>query len=528
MHRRPIHFAHSMLRSRWFFAVVASAVSAVNATLAQAAITWDGEGNSNWWFDPTNWAYNNNDNASLPPADPIASGDLQVNIGTGAWDVTGEGLVYDPENDPFFAAASSVAFPAGSLLTTTAGFEGRDYGPETLYRFYVSRNTTNTNLITVKSGDMVIESTTIIGRSGSTVEAQNVGRLNQLGGSVRLPLTALDLGQREASGWGNGIYDYRGGILEVSEIGGAGIRLSAGGSSGAGGTGRFIMHNPTTPGRVRAFDFVVAANGGPNGVDDPALNPDGVNTGVGVVEFHFENGGTRPIQVSRNLAINNGLDSDLFGLRSSRLELVLNAAPAVDGGGVPGNLGLFDVNFGDLFGGTITGTGDLDGDAVFNNDRVFSNADGSAAYREGDMVSALFGGSTYNWTISYTGNITWTDPETSVVGEVTGAGTGVDVVLVGHSSVLAPAANADFDGDNDVDGNDFLVWQRGLGPGTSSTGDANGDGTVDGADLTIWRDQFGSAPIAAAAGAVPEPSALALASLGLAALAARRRRRTQA
>jgi hypothetical protein len=524
MFRSTTYLAYSF-HSRWLVAVVAFAVLTANATSARAAITWDGEANTNWWFDPTNWSFNGNANTSLPPADPVSSGDLQINIGTGAWDVTGEGVVYDPANDPFFAAASNVAFPTGSPLVTTAGFEGRDYGPQTLYRFYVSRNTANANLITVKSGDMVIESTTIIGRSGSTAEAQNVGRMNQLGGSVRLPLTALDIGQKEASGWGNGIYDYRGGILEVSEVGGSGIRLSAGGSAGAGGTGRFIVHNPTTPGRVRAFDFVVAANGGPNGVDDPALNPDGINTGVGIVEFHFENGGTRPIQVSRNLSINNGQDSDLFGLRSSRLDLVLNAAPAVDGGGVPGNLGLFDVNFGDVFGGTIQGTGDLDGDTVFNNDRVFSSANGSAAYREGDTVSAMFGGSTYNWTISYTGNIAWTDPATSSVSAITGAGSGVDVVLIGHSSVLAPAEDADFDGDNDVDGNDFLIWQRGLGVGTSSTGDANGDGTVNGADLTIWRNQFGGAPIAAAAGAVPEPSALALAGLGLVALAARRRQR---
>jgi hypothetical protein len=55
----------------------------------------------------------------------------------------------------------------------------------------------------------------------------------------------------------------------------------------------------------------------------------------------------------------------------------------------------------------------------------------------------------------------------------------------------------DFDGDNDIDGADFLRWQRGLGTTSGATpaqGDANGDGDVDGADLTVWRGNFGEAP----------------------------------
>jgi hypothetical protein len=86
------------------------------------------------------------------------------------------------------------------------------------------------------------------------------------------------------------------------------------------------------------------------------------------------------------------------------------------------------------------------------------------------------------------------------------------------------AENADFDGNDIVDGNDFLIWQRFVGTGTLQTqGDANGDGTVNGADLQIWRDAFGQPGVASAVGAIPEPSALALA--GLAALAIRPRRR---
>ena len=60
----------------------------------------------------------------------------------------------------------------------------------------------------------------------------------------------------------------------------------------------------------------------------------------------------------------------------------------------------------------------------------------------------------------------------------------------------APAGLAgDFDGDGDVDGRDFLAWQRGYGTqapdATKSDGDADGDTDVDGDDLTVWQGQYG-------------------------------------
>ncbi|MEO2047218.1 MAG: PEP-CTERM sorting domain-containing protein, partial [Pirellulales bacterium] len=89
-----------------------------------------------------------------------------------------------------------------------------------------------------------------------------------------------------------------------------------------------------------------------------------------------------------------------------------------------------------------------------------------------------------------------------------------------------PSAN--FDGDTDVDGHDFLIWQRGFGgPGVLSTGDANGDLVVDGVDLGIWQGQFGTTGLLSAVSAitVPEPGTLALATLaaGLACLVRRKR-----
>jgi hypothetical protein len=89
----------------------------------------------------------------------------------------------------------------------------------------------------------------------------------------------------------------------------------------------------------------------------------------------------------------------------------------------------------------------------------------------------------------------------------------------GNSSVLAvqqlmPPQNADFDVDGDIDGADFLIWQRSANAaGGQSQGDANGDGVVNAVDLGIWKTQFDSA--GAALSSLPEPSSLTTAVLCL-------------
>lgn len=52
----------------------------------------------------------------------------------------------------------------------------------------------------------------------------------------------------------------------------------------------------------------------------------------------------------------------------------------------------------------------------------------------------------------------------------------------------------DFDGDGDVDGRDFLLWQRGFGRqpnATSGDGDADANGVVDSTDLHLWQEGYG-------------------------------------
>jgi hypothetical protein len=68
------------------------------------------------------------------------------------------------------------------------------------------------------------------------------------------------------------------------------------------------------------------------------------------------------------------------------------------------------------------------------------------------------------------------------------------LVLVGGDDIVDESFDfndlpGNFDGDDDVDGNDFLVWQQQLGGPGSADGD--GSGTVDAADLALWQTGFG-------------------------------------
>ena len=83
--------------------------------------------------------------------------------------------------------------------------------------------------------------------------------------------------------------------------------------------------------------------------------------------------------------------------------------------------------------------------------------------------------------------------------------------------------DGDFNDDGDVDGADFLIWQRNFGFGTGlipdspttalrEHGDTNGDWTVDGLDLDDWELNYGigSSPLQTVA-SVPEPTSAVLA-----------------
>jgi subtilisin-like proprotein convertase family protein len=100
-----------------------------------------------------------------------------------------------------------------------------------------------------------------------------------------------------------------------------------------------------------------------------------------------------------------------------------------------------------------------------------------------------------------------------------GAGHTVNLTVGQHLGNLDFGARSniffgDFDRDDDVDGNDFLLWQRTLGSTASPAGsgaDGDGDGVVSSGDLAAWRANYGTdpavAPSVVAAGDGSEPDA---------------------
>jgi hypothetical protein len=77
---------------------------------------------------------------------------------------------------------------------------------------------------------------------------------------------------------------------------------------------------------------------------------------------------------------------------------------------------------------------------------------------------------------------------------------------------------ADFDFDDDVDGEDFLIWQRGFGmsgQALRTNGNANNahDFDVDAEDFAVWQTQFGGAGASVADTRIPEPSSVTLVAI---------------
>lgn len=93
---------------------------------------------------------------------------------------------------------------------------------------------------------------------------------------------------------------------------------------------------------------------------------------------------------------------------------------------------------------------------------------------------------------------------------------GGDVGSPGSFTIVPEQGQAgDFDDDGDVDGRDFLIWQR----GGSTPG-----GPLSASDLADWQTNFGAQPPLTAVTAVPEPASLAMLALALVPMAFGRKR----
>jgi hypothetical protein len=96
-----------------------------------------------------------------------------------------------------------------------------------------------------------------------------------------------------------------------------------------------------------------------------------------------------------------------------------------------------------------------------------------------------------------------------VFNEDDNATTGVFRWAAAQDTPFIDGTPGDYDGDDDVDGADLLIWQQDLGSTTELAADGSGNGVVDAADLELWQDNFGGgAGAAGLVAAVPEPAGL--------------------
>jgi hypothetical protein len=91
-----------------------------------------------------------------------------------------------------------------------------------------------------------------------------------------------------------------------------------------------------------------------------------------------------------------------------------------------------------------------------------------------------------------------------------------DVPYALRSSVVGRVPG-DYEGDSNVDGHDFLLWQQTVGSTIDLRADGNVDGVVDGADLSFWEVRYGqtfSGPVGAVSGSMAAAEAQAVTEAG--------------
>ena len=94
-----------------------------------------------------------------------------------------------------------------------------------------------------------------------------------------------------------------------------------------------------------------------------------------------------------------------------------------------------------------------------------------------------------------------------VTGDVATSGPFNSNLSIHQFTFVAQPSAADFDGDGDVDGDDFLTWQASFG--VDDGGDTDDDGDTDGDDFLIWQSEFGSGS-GLGSTAAPEPTSIVL------------------
>ena len=437
----------------------------------------------------------------------------------------------------------------------------------------IDQQTVQSGTLDIRSGTLVMTSDLQLGRGGAKINGGGVtGKLIINGGSLLLnnPTNFLNLvlgpvnpnvaGQPASVG--RGIIEYHKGVLRLAPP----QSVDSYGNVTAGGilnvASAYSAAPDTADGYVGATESkIVMYNDGPgyfrvNNLQFAGGNATAAAVGItgpvmATAEFHFNNGGVRPIQVANNLTLNNGTVVDTttdpngvtVASRRSRLNLLLDTIPTVTAG-VPQNLGLIDVDSGinpildDMGNPTALFDSNGNGTGAVNAGGTFYKTDNVTQLTDGATVSAIYGDTQYNWKIHYNGKIIWgssaagatvTDYNNSTIFKVDWQdtppdGTYKDVVLTGDSSQTS-LIKGDVDRDGHVSSSDLQAMESaltGLAAYAATThlslaellqiGDVNNSGSFNNADLQALVALLASGGGSAAA--VPEPTSLALAIIG--------------
>lgn len=159
----------------------------------------------------------------------------------------------------------------------------------------------------------------------------------------------------------------------------------------------------------------------------------------------------------------------------------------------------------------------------------------SAASGESLVIGTIDNSNTSQVDVPLEGNVglIMADVFTSVSSNASLSFALFDNILITEGVSTPP--NANFNGDEIVDAEDYTIWRDNLGlAGTADlmTGDANGDGDVNEEDYAVWVEQFGDAVAGSASlnpgSNVPEPATISVCSVLLATLATLRFKRRSA
>jgi hypothetical protein len=394
------------------------------------------------------------------------------------------------------------------------------------------------------SGTLTLESSVLSGNSTTEINARGGGIFTDLGSIMLLESAVSENDTYEYGGGGAGVSTNSGNVTLVNST------ISGNEAHNDGGSGGGIR---TASGNVTLIDSTVSGNSTGSYSDGG-----GIATGSGDVTLtnstvsgnhagtRFSNGGGistgsgGDVTLTNSTLSENGVGGTAYGNSYSR-------GGGIRAGGnvtltsstIAGNhaLGFGKHPFGDSSAGGISSSSNITitHSIVWGNytststqSNLFTTLSGTIS---GDF-NLLGSGSTIGGThniigsdpllgpLADNGGPTWThallegspainagDPSIASPPDFDQRGDGYDRISDGRIDIgafevqAAAPSSADFDGDVDVDGRDFLMWQRGYGitvpNAVKSDGDADNDTDVDGDDLEVWQDQYGEEELSA-------------------------------